>query len=48
MPGDHEVDNRPGFKIFKDGVVARVAEPGFTAENPTPTGKPQQHNQYLI
>ena len=41
MPGDHEVDNRPGFKIYKDGIVARVAEPGFTTENPVaPSGKP--------
>ena len=30
MPGDHLVDNRPGFKLFKDGDAARVIEPGFS------------------
>ena len=41
MPGDHIVDNRPGFKIYKDGIVPRVAEPGFTTGTPNaPSGKP--------
>ena len=30
MPGDHVVDNRPGFKLFQDGDAARVIEPGFS------------------
>ena len=49
MPGDHEVDNRPGFKIYKDSnnITPRVVEPGYTTTQTTPPTGTQTASEVL-
>ena len=37
MPGEHIIDNRPGFQVFNDGGVARAQSPGGTVTNASDT-----------
>ena len=48
MPGDHLVDNRPGFKIYQDGATPRVVEPGYTTNSTTPPGSPVKTAQEVL
>ena len=39
LPGEHLVDNRPGFRVYNDNGTAKVVSPdsGFSGSNPTAT-----------